>query len=299
LTEPRTDRRALAALVFGAAVIGLAPILVRLTATGPAAAGFWRLAFALPLLALITTRADRGPGAPPRAALAAGAMFALDMGFWHYGLHYTSVANATVLTNLTPVVVSFVAWAAFGQRPRLGFVAAVALAVAGAWLMAVARGGKPGSDPQLGDALSVTTALWYALYMIAVGLARRRTGASRVMLWSTLVSAPLLLVAALVMGERLVPATAAGWAACVGLGLVHVAGQGTIAWSLGRLPTALASVVVLIQPLVAALLGWLLFAESLGPLRALGGAVALTGVVLAQRAAGPPTGPAAQSAAKP
>jgi drug/metabolite transporter (DMT)-like permease len=294
LTEP-ADRRALAALVFGAAVIGLAPILVRLTATGPAAAGFWRLAFALPLLALIAGRADRGPpGAPPRAALLAGAMFALDIGFWHYGLHYTSVANATVLTNLTPVVVTLVAWLAFRQRPRLGFVAAVLLAVAGAWLMAAARGGRPGPDPPLGDALSLVTALWYALYLVSVGVARRRAGAARVMFWSTLLSAPLLLVAALAMDERLIPASAAGWAACAGLGLVHVAGQGTIAWSLGRLPATLASVVVLVQPVVAAVLGWLLFAESLSPLQALGGAVALAGAVLAQRAGGNPAQPAAK-----
>ena len=41
---------------------------------------------------------------------------------------------------------------------------------------------------------------------------------------------------------------------------------------------------VLIQPVVAALLGWLLFSEALGPLQALGGAIALFGVVLSQAA---------------
>ena len=37
---------------------------------------------------------------------------------------------------------------------------------------------------------------------------------------------------------------------------------------MGRLPTSTASVVVLIQPIVAAYLGWLLFAEAIGPLQA-------------------------------
>jgi drug/metabolite transporter (DMT)-like permease len=36
---------------------------------------------------------------------------------------------------------------------------------------------------------------------------------------------------------------------------------------------------------VAAALGWLLFQEGLSPLQALGGALALAGVVLAQRVA--------------
>ncbi|MCI3131255.1 EamA family transporter [Phenylobacterium aquaticum] len=78
------------------------------------------------------------------------------------------------------------------------------------------------------------------------------------------------------------PLTSTGWGACIGLGIMHVAGQGSIAWALGRLPAATASVVVLIQPVVAALLGWWLFGELFGHLQMLGAAIALSGVVLAQ-----------------
>ena len=142
--------------------------------------------------------------------------------------------------------------------------------------------GAPGSNPPLGDALALSTALWYSLYFLAVSQARRSGGATRIMFWSSLVGVPLLLGAALLMGEPVIPATALGWAACAGLGVVHIAGQGSIAWALGRLPAATASVVVLIQPVVAALLGWLLFSEMLSPLQAAGAVVALAGVVLAQ-----------------
>lgn len=282
-TAARDRGQALTVLVAGAAIIGLAPILVRLADAGPAAVGFWRVAFAMPLLGLIALRADGGVGSPNRFALLAGLAFACDLGFWHYSIHFTSVANATVLTNLTPVVVTAAAWIFLKQRPAKLFVAAVALAVAGAWLMAIGRGAHaPGSNPPLGDALALTTALWYALYFLAISAARRSVGATRVMFWSSVASAPLLLVAAVALGERIFPATAGGWAAVIGLGVMHVAGQGSIAWALGRLPAATASVVVLIQPVVAALLGWLLFAEALGPLQALGGAIALFGVVLSQ-----------------
>lgn len=278
----------LAVLIFGAVVIGFAPILVRLAETGPAAAGFWRLVFATPLLAALSFRPGAGPAAaPPRAAVLAGLMFALDLGFWHYGIALTSIANATVLTNLTPVVVTAFAWIFFRQAPRRLFVAAVALAVSGAWMMAVARGGTPGVNPPLGDALSLATTLWYALYMIAVAQARRRAGAVQVMLWSTLTGLPFLLAGALILREDFAPETWAGWAACVGLGVMHVAGQGSIAWALGRLPAATASVVVLIQPVIAAALGWLLFAEALGPWQALGAVIALAGIALAQWAGRP------------
>lgn len=287
MTE-RTDWRALSVLVFGAVVIGLAPILVRLTEAGPAAGGFWRLFFAAPVLAIMARRAAPGPTtAPPKLALLAGVFFALDLGFWHYGIAHTSVAKATILTNLTPVVVTAFAWAFLKRPPQRLFLLAVGLAVAGAWIMAVAKGGGSGRDSALGDALSLATAVWYALYFLTVSEARRSQGAARVMFWSTLTGVPLLLAAALAFAEDVIPASAAGWAACLGLAAVHVVGQGAIAWSLGRLPAAAVSVTVLIQPMVATLLGWLLFHETLSAWQAAGAGITLAGVVLAQRAATP------------
>ncbi|MGH6911133.1 MAG: EamA family transporter, partial [Phenylobacterium sp.] len=116
-TEAHGPRwQALAVLVFGACVIGLSPIFVRLTGTGPSAAGFWRLAVAMPILLLMARRT--GPlGKPSRIALIVGLMFTLDLGFWHAGIKYTSVTNATVLSNLTPVVVTAFAWIFLKQRP--------------------------------------------------------------------------------------------------------------------------------------------------------------------------------------
>lgn len=279
--------RAIAVLLFGACVIGLSPILVRLTTTGPAAAGFWRLLVALPFLAMMTYRVSGPIRAPSRMALTAGLMFALDLGFWHYGIKYTSVTNATVLSNLTPVVVTAFAWIFLRQRPRALFLLAVAIAVAGSWIMALAKGGGPGLDAPLGNALSVTTALWYALYMLAIGEGRKTEAASRLMFWSSVIGAPLMLFAALLLHEQIAPLTAGGLAACVGLGLMHVAGQGSIAWAMGRLPTSVASVVVLVQPVVAAWLGWMIFGEAVGPTQAVGAGVALAGVVLAQWASRP------------
>jgi drug/metabolite transporter (DMT)-like permease len=285
--EARPRWHAIAVLTFGASVIGLSPILVRLTETGPAAAGFWRLAFGLPLLALMGRGTSATLGRPSRLAALAGVFFAFDLGFWHYGIKYTNVTNATVLSNLTPVVVTAFAWIFLKQRPRALFLAAVGAAVGGAWLMAADKGGGPGIDPPLGNAYSATTALWYALYFLAMGAARRTEPATRLMFWSGVVGIPLLLAASLGLREQIVPAGGAGWAACVGLGVMHVAGQGSIAWAMGRLPTSTASVVVLVQPVVAGGLGWVLFHEPIGPLQALGAAVTLGGVVLAQWASRP------------
>lgn len=275
---------ALAALLTGACVIGVAPILVRLTDTGSAAAGFWRLAFSLPILTLLARAPDGAAQAPSRLALLAGVAFALDLGFWHYGIANTSVGKATVLSNLTPVVVTLVGWLFLRQRPSALFMLAVVLAVGGASIMALARGrGSVGPNPLLGDALSAATSVWYALYFLAVGAARRRQPAPVVMFWSSATGAPFLLAGALALGEQVLPGTRAGWLVCAGLGIVHVGGQGAIAWALGRLPPVTASVTVLVQPIVATLLGWVLFNEVLSGWQMAGAGIALGGVLLAQR----------------
>jgi drug/metabolite transporter (DMT)-like permease len=227
----------------------------------------------------------------------AGIFFALDLACWHYGIRYTSVANATVLPNLTPVLVTLASWLFFKERPRPLFVVGLVAAVGGAVLMAETGPASPTSGPlpHIGDALSVSTALWYGLYFMSVRAARLARSTLSVMLWSCLIGAPPLLLTAVVMREPLLPATSLGWAAVVGLGLAHVFGQGSIAWALGRLPASTASVTVLVQPVFAATLAYLLFSEVLTPWQTAGGMLALVGVVFAQQAparsvgASPPT----------
>jgi drug/metabolite transporter (DMT)-like permease len=283
-------------LLLGAATIGFAPILVRLTDAGPAAGGLWRLVFAAPLLFVmhLTVRHDNTDighrGA--KLGLLAGLLFAGDLACWHYGIAMTSVANATVLANLSPIVVALMAWWLLAERPRLVFAFGVLVGVAGACGMALFadHAERPGS--LTGDALSAATAFWYGLYMLAVNAARRFATAATVMFWSTLSGIPVMLAVALAMGESIMPASASGWLACIGLGIVHVVGQGAIAWALGRLRATLASVVILIQPVVAAVAGAWLFDERLAALQIASGALALTGVVIARSAANPKAEPA-------
>ena len=267
-------------LVLGALAIAFAPVLVRLTTTGPAAAGFWRLALALPMLTvaavLARPRASAAGGrAPPPLTLLAGLFFALDLGFWHYGIKFTTVANATILANLSPVIVTLGAWLILRERPGRRFIAGLVLAMAGTWLIAAFSRQGAAIDPALGDGLSLATAVWYAAYMLTVRAARQATSAARVMIWSSLFGAPLLLAAAFSLGERILPTSTEGWLACAGLGLVHVIGQGAIAWALGRLPAALASVVILAQPVLSAILGWIVFGEAMAALQIAGAALAL------------------------
>lgn len=272
-------------LILGGIAIGFAPIFVRLAEVGPAAAAFWRMALAAPILVIMIRPAaadwQMANTAGLKFAALAGLVFACDLSFWHWSIKLTSVANATALANLAPVVVTALAWLLFREKPSRAFLLALVMAVSGGLIMAAAN--PHGEGRLLGDILGVTTCLWYGSYFIAMKAARSRVPTSLAMLVSTLVCAAVLLPIALILREPLLPASLNGWLACLGLALiVHVGGQGAISWSLGHLPTALTALVVLIQPVVAGALAWVLFGEALTALQIAGGALALGGVVIAQ-----------------
>lgn len=287
------ERRALAALLSGAVLIGFAPIFVRLIDVGYTAAAFWRVALSLPLLGVLWRNAQRGasaPGAPLRGLLLAGLFFALDLATWHQSIRHTSVANATLLANLCPVFVTAAGVLLFGERVRPAFVAGLLLALAGSALL-VASSLRIGMETVLGDGLGALAAVFYSVYLMQVSRERGRHSAAAVMWWSTLASTVLLLPAVLLLGEELWPHSARGWAVLVGLALVgQVAGQGLIAWGMAHLSAAFSSVSLLVQPVAATLFAWLLLGEAFGPLQALGGAIVLGGIVLCRIASLPRPG---------
>jgi len=273
-------------LVVGAIAIGFAPIFVRLSEVGPVATGFHRLFWSVPFFALLVwmrpiSRPDTGQW---RVMAASGAFFAGDMIVWHLGILLTSVANASLFTNMAPIFVALALWLIWGQRPSWRFVAALAVTVAGA--AALVGGAVDLSAQRLaGDGLSLLSGLFYAGYILAVGRAREALPTPLLMAVGGAVAALLILVAALALGERVWPQTISGWAVVLGLALVsQCAGQGLIAWGLAHVPASFGALVLLLQPLVAVLVAWMLFGEALGGVQILGAVVVLAGIHLARRA---------------
>ena len=276
----------LLALVLGAACIGFAPIFVRLSEVGPVATAFHRLALSLPLFALMCRALPQGRRAWAGCGLA-GLFFAGDLAVWHVGILLTSVANAALFTNLAPVFVTLGLWLLWGERPTARFVGALAVALAGAALL---MGGslRLAADRLAGDALSVLSGAFYGFYLLAVGRSRPGVPTPVLMLWSGAVACLVLLPVAWVLGETVMPVTLRGWAIVLGLAVVsQVGGQGLIAWGLAHLPASFGAVVLLVQPLVAALAAWALFGEALGAVEFFGAGVILLGIHLARKARRP------------
>ena len=288
-----TERLAILALLVGAIATAFAPILVRLSELGPSPTAFYRFLLAIPLywvMALaVPGRSLRVRPEKPHGSrvyllmIMAGAFIAGDMSAWHYSIVMTTVANASLLLNVTPVFVVLGGWLLFRTRVTGTFMIGLATAMVG---VAVLSGASLALSRThvLGDLLGVVTAMFYAAYQLTVERLRRRFSTITIMLYAMPVSAIVTLMVTLVSGETMVVMTPAGWAVLVALAVgPQVLGQGLIAWALAHLPASFVSVSLLVQPIVAATVAWILFDERIGVQQAVGAITVLTGIVIARQ----------------
>jgi drug/metabolite transporter (DMT)-like permease len=281
------------ALLTGATCIGFSGVFVRFADVGPAAAGFWRMIFALPVLALWMGLERRRPGRPTTTSgvllpiLVAGLAFGVDVVLYNAALGFTTIANASLLGNLSPVAVVLGGWLLFAERPSRRILGALALAIGGALMLVLPKftgGAAALSGSLFGDSLAIGAALSYAAYIMAVRRARDGAEAGRISLIASAICAVFCLVAALALGETILPSSLQGWLAVIALGLVsHALGQGLITLSLGQYGASAASLVMVWPALVAVLAAWALFGEQPSPAQAFGGVAILAAVLMVRK----------------
>jgi drug/metabolite transporter (DMT)-like permease len=273
------------ALAGSLVAISGSPLFVRFADVGPIASAFWRMLIALPVLYAWVRLQGGSNASPVRGAWGmpalAGAAFAADLAFFHLSLEHTSIANASFIGNLATVFAVIGGALVLGERASSRVWAALGIALAGAWIMGGAAADLTAFNA--GDALALGAALAYAAYLLAIKRGRAAISSADLMLRSSLVCALLLLAGALATGERIVPASAAGWLPLLGLGLVsHALGQSLTAVALGRLPVAPLAVAAMSQPILSAGLAWLIMGEGIGALQVAGAALILTAIAFAR-----------------
>ncbi|MBI1842310.1 MAG: DMT family transporter [Verrucomicrobia bacterium] len=282
-------------VALGATAIGLAPLWIRLSVLGPFSTAAYRLLFASPLFWIwwrLESRRSRIAGLPAVTAinrqerlglLFAGLMFAGDIALWNWSLHETSVANSTLITNLTPLLVMVAAWLLFGEKVTSRYFAALPIGLAGVCLLvhSPATGAKAHWK---GDLLSGAATVFYAGYLLALRGLRQRFTTSFILFHSGWISAIALFVVAWAGGEKLWPATNGGWWIILALAFVsQLCGQGLIAFGFGHVSAALGSLILLIQPVVAAGIAWAWLGEPMTAWQLAGGALVLTAITIAAR----------------
>ena len=270
-----------ASILYGATFTIVQDALADLTATG-----FILLRFAIggvALLPLAVRRGWRGPGARPAdsARVMAGCGVALGVtAFVAYvcqnvGLQHTTTSNSAFITGLFAVFTPLVAAVLYQRPPNSSVVVSVVLAVVGLFLLT-------GAQPTLGfgDAITLVTAFSFGIWFVQVGAWANRFDVV------SLTCVELLAIAAfsvpLVALDGLGNVTAQAVFAVVFTGLGCSAFAFSIqAWAQRRVEPARASIINLLEPVVAGFVGYEV-GERLGWGGYLGAVIIVAGILVAE-----------------
>lgn len=296
-TSPASGRRLsnqpLLLAGLGAATISSSPIFVVLSGASPVSTAFYRSLIALPVLAVIAVIERRrfgGRAARQRLrAVAAGAFLAVDLILWTHAIADVGAGVATVLGNLQVLIVAGLAWLIWHERPSRAVAVALPVVMVGVVLVSglIGGGGRvTGQHPLAGIGYGVGMSVAYACYLmmlrrscadsahVAAAVADSTAGAAVTSLLIGLVGGGLAL-------HPIWPAL--GWLTMLAL-IPQVAGWLLITSSLPRLPAAVASLMLLLQPGASLCLAALILGERPTLLQVLGAALTCVGALAASLA---------------
>jgi drug/metabolite transporter (DMT)-like permease len=281
-----SDRRPLLLASLGAACISASAILVKLADTGTATTAFFRCFLALPVLVALAAAEQRRHGrrrAGARgAALLAGLFLAVDLVLWNHAIAEVGAGIATVLGNLQVLFVALTAWVLLRERPERRFLIALPVVMAGVVMVSGLAGGATGGiHPLAGIVYGLGTSLAYAAFLLIM----RRTSAGQPHVAGPLAEA----TAGAALGSLVLGGAFGGlqlhipWPSFWWLLLLSLTSQ-TIGWllitsSLPRLPAAISSLTLLLQPAAAMLLAAAVLGERPSLVQVAGAVVVCAGVL--------------------
>jgi drug/metabolite transporter (DMT)-like permease len=251
----------------------------------------FRCLYALPLLGAITLYEQKRFGPLPTKALRlawlAGLFFTIDLVLWHNAIDAVGAGLATVLGNLQVLIVGFAAWALLSERPHRSLFWAIPIVLGGVVLISGVIGeGAYGEDPALGVLLGLGTSVAYAAFILT--LRQGSSDLTRVagpLFHATLASVVFSAIYGLLTDavEWGIEWPSHGWLILLAL-TAQVMGWLLISSSLPRLPAAVTSVVLLLQPVGAMILAAAIVDERPSFAQLAGAGLILVGVVVATAA---------------
>lgn len=286
---PKSFRNSMLLLIFGAFNLGFAPVFVKLIGLkgmGLTAIAFWRMLFAGVLFLIIMLWSGKKLTLDRRnilwAALA-GLFFTLDLTVWHRSIMYAGAGISTILGNTQVFNTAILAYFLFREKPSLKFFIAAITAMIGVILLS-----GIGSDITftyryvLGIMFGLLTGILYAFYLVTlrkVNSSGSKPDAMAFIAWVCLFCVVFMGVASLFESESFMPVRSVDWLWLFLLALlVQVLGWWAIFVSLSNIEASKVGLVLLLQPTLATIWGYLIFRENLTSLQIIGGIITIASI---------------------
>jgi drug/metabolite transporter (DMT)-like permease len=213
--------------------------------------------------------------------LCMGVTSAISLSLWVWSVTETSVANVTLLFGLNPLFVGLAGWLFLSQQFNRQFLIGMVLALIG--FLAIELNDLQFTTHQIwGDTAALFAGIFFAAYLILAKQLRNRFTATTIMLWqcgfTTLFFLPFLPFD----DHRLLPYSVSGWFFLIFQGLFcQVFGQVLLTYSLGQLSSSFVAVTTLLEPVLASIIAWFVFSETLNFSDWIAFAIILLGIYIA------------------
>jgi len=285
----RDDIHVIAAL---AAVFawGVGPIFNKLMTVSTPSIVFYRMIVGLPLMIAMAYLTGGGLTKElMKRTVFPGLLFSVSMITGFASMTMTSIANATLVTTLQPVLVLFVAPRIFGEKITGRQIGYSALSMVG--VLTVVLSAASTSDAHLsGDLMAVTNVVIWTCYFV-ISKKRRVAGVhswsylAAIFTWASVVIFPFGIMASNDLGSM----TTKDWWYIVAMALVPgLIGHGMMTWAQGHIDISLASLLGLLSPVVSAILAWIVLRQTLTSMQLVGGAIVLASLSALVRLQGSP-----------
>ena len=261
---------------------GIGPIFNKAMSVDTPAIVFYRMVIGAPLMVAVAYRTGGGLTRElmKKTALP-GLLFALSFLSGFASVKMTSIANATLITTIQPVLVLFVAPKMFNEHLRARQLMYSAFSMGGVLLVVLAAASTSGAKMS-GNLMALLNVVIWTVYFI-LSKKRRVAGVhswsylAAVFVWASVFILPFGLVASNDLGAM----NSHDWvyvvAMAIGPGLV---GHGLMTWAQSHVDVTLASLLGLMSPVISTIAAWWVFEESLTIWQILGAAVVLGSLAL-------------------
>ncbi len=209
-----------------------------------------------------------------------GIFLSLHFAFWIASLKYTSVASSVVLVSTHPLFVGLGAWLFLQERLGWNLLLGIAVSVVGSGL--ISYGDLALSEKALvGDALATLGAIMAAGYLL-VGRKMRKGQTLLGYVVPVYATAGALLIILWVLFRQPFfgyPSTTYLFLLLLAL-IPQLIGHTTFNWALKYLPASIVAVTILGEPVGSTILAYFILGEGLTPLKVIGGAIILSGILI-------------------
>jgi len=280
--------------IAGAAIAvttwGASSVIIKWVDVGGLAVGVYRFTvFALVMSVVAALRSTPVTPKVMKLSFWGGFTLAADIAFFFTAVKLTTVANATVIGAMQPILLAVVGARLLGEKIRPIQVMLGLVAIVGVVTIVFNASGSP-EWSLTGDLLALGALVsWSAYFTMTKRRSQEITNSQytvAVAIWVALLNLPL----AIVFGQLTWPSNS-DWFWIILMAFVSgLLGHEAMNWSIPRIPLWLGSTMTTLIPVVSASAAWVFLDEPLSAVQIVAMAVvlaALTGIVLAQTRGAP------------